>query len=79
MLTVTIFTYKRLSSLNKCIKSLDSKEISEILIFNDDETSKLTMKDLIIDDNQKIFTNIYNPIDFGFNDRCFRGRSWGVR
>ena len=72
MLTVTIFTYKRLSSLNKCIQSLDSKEISEILIFNDDETSKLTMKDLIIDDNQKIFTNIYNPIDFGFNDRCFR-------
>ena len=52
MLTITIFTYKRLSSLNKCIKSLDSKEISEILIFNDDETSKLTMKDLIIDDNE---------------------------
>ena len=32
MLTIAIFTYRRLSSLNKCIMSLQSNNISEVLM-----------------------------------------------
>ena len=72
MITIAIFTYKRLSNLNKCIKSLDSEKISEILIFNDDESNILKIDDLIITEHQKKLIKIYNPIEFGFNDRSFR-------
>ena len=72
MLTIAIFTYKRLDRLNKCIKSLSSKNISEILIFNDDEQESLTLNKLILDKSKKEITKIYNPSDFGFNNRKFR-------
>ena len=72
MLTISIFTYKRLDRLNKCLLSLDSNNISEILIFNDDEEKLLYLENLIISDRYKIMTKIYNPIDFGFNERKFR-------
>ena len=41
MLSLVIFTYKRLKKLHKCLKSIDSTNIQEILIFNDDETQLL--------------------------------------
>ena len=69
MLTIAIFTYKRLDLLNRCLESLDSKYISEILIFNDDETNTLSFKNLNKKDD---IIKIFNPIDFGFVNRKFR-------
>ena len=69
MLTIAIFTYKRLDLLNRCLESLDSKYISEILIFNDDETTLLYSEDL---DKKNDLIKIFNPIDFGFTNRQFR-------
>ena len=72
MLTIAIFTYKRLSSLKRCLISLKSNHISEILIFNDDENKLLKYKDLELDDKIQKYIKIFNPIDFGFSDRSFR-------
>ena len=72
MLTIAIFTYKRLANLNNCLKSLDSKNISEIIIFNDDEKKELYLTDLLLKKSLKNMIKIYNPIDFGFSDRNFR-------
>ena len=72
MLTVSISTYKRLDRLNQCIKSLDSKNISEILIFNDDEEKSITSDKLVLKKSQKDLIKIYNPSDFDFSDRKFR-------
>ena len=72
MLTIAIFTYKRLDCLNQCIQSLDSKNISEILIFNDNEKKILLLEHLILTKAQKKMIKIYNPVDFGFNKRNFR-------
>ena len=72
MLTVTIFTYKRINLIKKCLKSLKSKHISEILIFNDDEKKLLKIIDLDIDDVFIKSIKIFNPQDFGFSDRNFR-------
>ena len=69
MLTIAIFTYKRLDLLNRCLESLDSKYISEILIFNDDETKTLSYKNL---NKNNDLIKIFNPIDFGFTNRQFR-------
>ena len=71
MLTVVIFTYKRLIKLNSCIQSLDSSNISEILIFNDDEQNDLHLDNINLKKYKNIIT-IYNPIDFGYKNRCFR-------
>ncbi len=72
MLTVAIFTYKRLDRLNRCIESLDSKNISEILIFNDDEEESITSDKLVLKKSQKDIIKINNPSDFNFSDRKFR-------
>lgn len=72
MLTIAIFTYKRIKNLNKCLKSIDSKNVSEILIFNDDEKLSLTLEDINIDDNNKKLIKIFNPQDFNFKNRAFR-------
>ncbi len=72
MLTIAIFTYKRLDKLNLCINSLGSKNISEILIFNDDENEKIQINDLSLKRNIKEIVSIYNPCDFGFKNRKFR-------
>ena len=72
MLTVTIFTYKRINLIKKCLKSLKSKHISEILIFNDNEKQLLKIIDLDIDDVFIKSIKIFNPQDFGFSDRNFR-------
>jgi predicted glycosyltransferase involved in capsule biosynthesis len=69
MLTITIFTFKRIDLLNRCLESLDSKHISEILIFNDDETKELSVKNIYIDTNK---VKIFNPNDFGYTNREFR-------
>jgi len=69
MLTITIFTFKRIDLLNRCLESLDSKHISEILIFNDDETKELSVKNIYIDTNK---VKIFNPNDFGYTNRQFR-------
>ena len=72
MISLIIFTYKRLDKLNRCIQSIDSSSIKEILIFNDDEKQKLTTE--MLDVNLTIFPllKIYNPQDFGFEGRAFR-------
>ena len=72
MLTIAIFTYKRLNRLNKCIQSINSKNVNEILIFNDDERKKLRLNDLFLEETQKKIINIYNPSDFNFKGRNFR-------
>ena len=72
MLTVAIFTYKRLNRLNRCILSLQSNYISEILIFNDDEINLLKKEDLNISVELENLIKIFNPLDFGFSDRNFR-------
>ncbi len=72
MLTVAIFTYKRIKNLNICLNSLDSNNISEILIFNDDEKLLLTLDDINLDDNNKKLIKIFNPQDFNFKNREFR-------
>ena len=72
MLTIAIFTYKRLDALKKCLKSLDSNNISEIIIFNDNEEEILSIENLALTEKQTREIQIYNPIDFGFNDRKFR-------
>ena len=72
MLTIAIFTYKRLDALKKCLNSLDSDNISEIIIFNDNEEKKLSIEDITLTENKTIKIQIYNPADFGFNDRNFR-------
>ena len=72
MLTVTIFTYKRIDLLKKCLKSLKSKHISEILIFNDDEEALLKITDLDLDNYYIDLIKIFNPEDFGYYDRNFR-------
>ena len=72
MLTIAIFTYKRLANLNNCLQSLDSRKISEILIFNDDEKKELKLNNLSLKKEQQDIIKIYNPLDFGFSNRAFR-------
>jgi len=72
MLTIAIFTYKRLKSLNQCIASLQSNNISEILIFNDNENELLKHKNLEVNEKLIQYIKIFNPIDFGFKKREFR-------
>jgi hypothetical protein len=72
MLTIAIFTYKRLDRLHKCIESLDSKNISEILIFNDDETNRINLNNLSLKNSIHKITQIYNPCDFDLKGRQFR-------
>tara|TARA_B100001029_G_C15037263_1_gene440983 strand:+ start:877 stop:1602 length:726 start_codon:yes stop_codon:yes gene_type:complete len=72
MLTIAIFTYKRLIGLNKCIQSIDSKNVNEILIFNDNEKEQIQLNSLSLNDRQKKIIHIYNPSDFDFDGRNFR-------
>jgi len=72
MLTVAVFTYKRIKNLNRCLNSLDSNNISEILIFNDDEKLILTLDDINLENNNKKLIKIFNPQDFNFKNREFR-------
>ena len=72
MISIVIFTYKRLDKLNKCLKSIESSSIKEILIFNDDENQILNTNMLDIDPAIVQLIRIFNPQDFGFNDRAFR-------
>ena len=68
-----MFTYKRLERLKVCLKSLSNNDsISEVLIFNDDETESLSVDSL--GEIANLFKNIklFNPSDFGFEGRSFR-------
>jgi len=69
MITIAIFTFKRLDRLNQCLQTLNSTHIDEILIFNDDETKELTPHDLEIN---YPFIKIFNPSNWGFTNRIFR-------
>ena len=72
MISVVIFTFQRGSRLIECLQSLDSSGINEILIFNDDETQKLDIAPFQILGKISNQLRIFNPSDFGFNDRAFR-------
>ena len=72
MITVTIFTYKRIRRLTQCLQSIHSQFVNEILLFNDDETQELDLSQFNLSDKLKGLIIIYNPGDFGFNDRIFR-------
>ncbi|MBL7108314.1 MAG: hypothetical protein ISS38_03360 [Candidatus Cloacimonetes bacterium] len=69
LISIAVFTYKRLSLLRHCIESINSKFVGEVLIFNDDET-----QDLIVNQfsNVNEHLRIFNPADFGFTGRLFR-------
>ena len=69
MITIAIFTYKRKDRLLKCLQTIDSKNVNEVLVFNDDETDNLTL-DILSLENPII--KIYNPSDWGFKGRKFR-------
>ena len=69
MITLAVFTFKRNDRLLKCIQTIDSKNVNEILIFNDDESSELTLNKLGL--NNKII-RIFNPSDWDFSGRKFR-------
>ena len=69
MITLVIFTFKRIDKLTKCLKSVDSKNVDEILIFNDDESNQLNISKLELDNK---FITIFNPSDWGFSERKFR-------
>ncbi len=73
VVSVIIFTYKRTDKLLHCLRSLSlNTSISEVLIFNDDECTNLSVTDL--GDTGTLFPNtaVYNPSDFGFKGRSFR-------
>ena len=68
MLTLVIFTFRRIELLNRCIDSINSNTVNEVLIFNDDESRSLRENDLKIDYD----FHIYNPKNFGLKGRKFR-------
>ena len=72
MITIAISTYNRTSQLYKCLESIDSKHVNEILIFNDDEENKLTLNKGSLNNSILNCINIYQPSDFGFYGRKFR-------
>ena len=69
MITLVIFTFKRNDRLLKCLQTIDSKNVNEILIFNDDESSELSLNKLGLDNK---IIRIFNPSDWGFSGRKFR-------
>jgi hypothetical protein len=73
MLSVAIFTYKRLPRLLRCLASLRSNSsIGEVLLFNDDETQPLSVE-LLGDARRGLpAVRLFNPQDFGFEGRAFR-------
>ena len=72
MLTIAIFTFQRTKQLNQCVLSIDCSKCDEILIFNDDENRNLNSNDLLVSNDKKKVISIYNPSDFGYNNRKFR-------
>ena len=72
MISVAIFTYRRINRLTQCLISIQSRSVNEILLFNDDETHDLDISQLNIPDRLKNIITIYNPRDFGFTGRSFR-------
>ena len=72
MLTISIFTFKRPDSLQKCLNSIDLSFINEIFIFNDNEKQTLSLDQLYLDNTLNKRVKIFNPIDWGFNERKFR-------
>lgn len=69
MLSIAIFTYKRIDALKKCLNSIIGDNIGEILIFNDDETQRLRASCLT---TKHASLRVFNPSDFGFSGRMFR-------
>lgn len=68
MISLVIFTFKRQTELLRCLSSVNCDLVSEVIIFNDDETKSINKKDLPDSKNLKVF----NPQDFGFINREFR-------
>ena len=69
MITLAIFTFKRKDRLLRCLQTIDSNNVNEILVFNDDETNNLTL-DILGIENPNI--KIFNPSDWNFTGRKFR-------
>lgn len=73
MVSVVLFTYKRQERLITCLKSLaGSDSISEVLIFNDDESNELSLENF--GEITSLFpeVRVFNPSSFGFTGREFR-------
>ena len=71
MITISITTYNRLTKLSQCLESIDSNQVNEILIFNDDEKNILTKDQIPLNTSILDYVHIYQPSDFGFYDRKF--------
>ncbi|MDZ7605337.1 MAG: hypothetical protein U5K79_07055 [Cyclobacteriaceae bacterium] len=73
MISVVLFTYKRIDRLKKALSTmLSNRSIGEVLIFNDDETRKLTLSDIAPFDTKIPALKLFNTSDFGFTGRAFR-------
>tara|TARA_Y100000814_G_scaffold262913_1_gene214846 strand:- start:111 stop:848 length:738 start_codon:yes stop_codon:yes gene_type:complete len=72
LITVAISTYNRLNQLNKCLSSIDLKYVDQVLVFNDDEKKHLNKSDIKLKNVILDKVAIYQPSDFGFDDRKFR-------
>jgi len=72
LITISITTYNRLTKLSQCLESIDSNQVNEILIFNDDEKNILTKDQIPLNTSILDYVHIYQPSDFGFYDRKFR-------
>ena len=72
MISIAIFTYKRLNKLNRCITSINHFDCKEILVFNDDEENALGIEQLSVKPELKKQIKIFNPKDFNLIGREFR-------
>lgn len=73
MVSVVLFTFKRQERLITCLKSLaGSSSISEVLIFNDDESNELSLENFTEVSSLFPEMRVFNPSSFGFTGRQFR-------
>jgi GT2 family glycosyltransferase len=72
MISIAIFTFQRQKMLKRCLASLSVEEVTDILIFNDDESNPLAKEGLELSYKMSELVQIYNPGDFGFKGRAFR-------
>jgi len=72
LITIVITTYNRVHKLFQCLESINSNQVNEILIFNDDEKNKLNIDQVLQNNPILDYIHIYQPSDFGFYDRKFR-------
>ena len=69
MISIVIFTYKRTNKLIRCIESIKSQNVNEILIFNDDESNNLNVEKL---KHKNYNLSVFNPSSWDYKGRQFR-------